>query len=403
MKLRIKSFTKKNFLEFYLPIFIYASIIGIIFYLYLTLPLSGEDLYQRSQSISQRSAGGIMGVIDYVYHYIARLGEFWQRLAALKIDYATGFLPALLLRGFIATIVVAIPALGTAAILRRRPKITLHDASIFGLIFVALFGTMFRDPLVFGFSHVHNYAIAMFFALIFLLLMQKQKYSKPWLVFLFFASIAFALSTELLPFVYLISLVAVLIYKKIKKQKIHPTAKIIIATIGVLIGMAIYYSGSNISHRIDGGYGEVYGYLSPFAIFTSPLTAIPSFAWHIIYNMRFLAFPLILAIITAIKIYFVRPTRKSDLPDKSTNLMLVGTALLYVLGNTPIMVHDDLYARMMMAPFLALVLYFLNISKHITKKHSLAICISLALYIIVLALYLANANALTYGGGIKYW
>ena len=98
----MKSILQRKNLENFFSGFFYVFVLIFFIRLYFLMAMTGEDIFQATQSIK---SGSLINIILYVYHYLPRFGEFYQRIViqyytytfnGINLDFLFRFLDAVL-------------------------------------------------------------------------------------------------------------------------------------------------------------------------------------------------------------------------------------------------------------------------------------------------------------------
>lgn len=382
---------KKRGLEKYICLIGYLIVPCFFVVLYCIMLMSYEELNQKFPEMTKTIPEILYGILNY----IPRAGEFYQHTAVHYMTLSMSFGLDLLFRLLTATMASGLIYFSTFLVLKRKPKLKYKDLLIFLGLFLLLMISEASEVFTYRFSYVHNYILAALLTVVFLLPFRLQIENKKFLPLcgMVILGFLFGISTEIAPLAFLIILAFIVVVKFIKKQ-LHWSdfwqkyRLYLFGVIGVLLGIAFFYLiGAGISFRTNGGYAEVYDYVSIFNIFKSGKIVTLYKLWqHAWFNMRYLAFPvlmmgLFILIETLIKKFFAK--------DKKTNIYLYCVVLafcaLYMAASMQIKVLDDMYPRYMFLVYLSIfisvmsfVRYLLdifNIEEKILKRSAIIACI----------------------------
>lgn len=346
----------------------YALVPLFFVVLYLLMTETYEDIRQ-SNIDATLSVGGI---VDSVYHYIPRLGEFYQHLAVHYMTPQASFGPDLVFRLLTAAVASGTVYMSTVFVLGRKLKIQYEDVVIYLGIMLFMMISIFSEVFTYRFSYANNYVLGLFVTIGFLLLFRLKLSGNKW--YKIFGGIvlgfAFGISTELAPVAFLI-LVGVYTVVKILKKEISWSdlwgkyRLQTFAVIGLVAGLAFFYLGGGMTARTDGGYAKVYEYVSLSGLLHNTVETVYTLVRHLWYNIRyvFFAIPLMTLFI------FVEATlfKKEKAKYLWWQVLLFAFCVLFFGATTLIAVHDDLYPRFMVPVFIAIMLSTMLFIRHIVE------------------------------------
>lgn len=375
----------------------YAIVPVFFTIIYFMMYMTYEDIFQKNQALYK----GLPEIWAYVYNFIPRLGEFYQRTAVHYMTIRPSFGLDLLFRlldvGFSSTLVYAL----TYFILGEKPRLKTKDSLLFLALFVTLLLTKTSENFTYRFSYVNNYITALLVSVVFLIpyrLKIKEAKIIHYIAFLIIGFL-FGISTEIMPVAFILILLGYLAYqkffKKAKLLNIIKENKIKIAEIiGMFAGLIFFYLGAGLSYRTNGGYAEVYDYLKISGLFHEPIIFVYKFIKHFWYNIRYLGTMIPLC---GIIIFDLKRRAKNDKTGKVKNNLywiIIYTIfdILFMLACSLIAVHDDLYPRLCMPVLLAnmaiiysyidTIISLKEVSNKALKKVSFALLIIASLMII---------------------
>lgn len=323
--------------------------------LYLLMTLSYEDILHTNWN-----AGGSVGdLLVTVYNYLPRLGEFYQHLAMWFMDVQTTLSFGIILRLVDAVICVALIYLLTVFVLKRRPRLAYKDALIYTGFFVLLMFFETSEAFMYRFSYVHNYILALLVTIGFLLPYRlKLSTTKPLaLIGMILLGFLFGISNEVTPIAIVIILVAIGIVHKVTtgitlKQFAQKYCLQLAGLVGIFLGFLFFYLGAGIEGRTNGGYGAVYEYIHLAEIFSHPRYVIATLIDHFWYNLRYLAFALVLLLLMTFSA-FVR--HKQSKPNQlPLYLYILAFCILFLGASSLIKLHDDIYTRFLLPVYVAI-------------------------------------------------
>lgn len=357
------SFEQKLSLFGYLLIPIFFAV------MYLLMTETYEDVMQGNSEANM----SVPGIIDRIYHYIPRLGEFYQHIAVHFMTAQASLGLDTVFRLITAAIATGVVYFSTVFILGRKLKLKFLDVSIaLGVLLFIMIST-FSEAFTYRFSYANNYVLGLFVMVAFLVLFRlKLKGDKWWkLLGVLVLGFAFGISTELAPvaFVLLIGLwtVVKMFRKEIKFSDLFGKYRLqTFATIGLIAGLVFFYGfGGGLGARTGGGYADVYDYVSPMGILKDPLTTVYKLVHHIWYNIRYIFFAIPLMLLFVFVEWTMFKKERAEYFDWQRRLLMF--CILFVGATALIEVHDDLYPRFMVPMFVAIVISTLMFVRHIIE------------------------------------
>lgn len=349
-------------------IFGYALVPIFFIILYFLMTETYEDLYQSNLG-AEMSVGGI---VKDVYGYIPRLGEFYQRIAVHFMTPQLSFGMDMVFRLVTAAMASATIYLSAMFVMGRKLKLQYKDVIIYLGVMLILMVSMCSEAFTYRFSYVNNYILALLVTVGFLLLFRLKSKEAKWYKMLgsVLLGFAFGISTELAPVAFLILTmvwaIAGMVRKKVVWRDLWGKYRLqTIGVIGLVLGLIFFYLGGGMGARTNGGYAEVYEYVSLTNIFHDPIGTIYSLVRHLWYNIRyvFFAIPLMSVFI------FVEATifKKKNEYYLWWQVMLLLFCVLFIGATSLVAVHDDLYPRFMVPVFLAVVLAIMLFVRHVVE------------------------------------
>lgn len=360
---------------FYIACYAIVPLFFAIFYIFMTKTY--EDLLQTHSNYRQ----SMPELFHEIYHYIPRLGEFYQRIAMQLTTTQVSFGTDLLFRLITAAISAGLIYTLTIFVLRRRPKLQLKDVIIYLGLFVALMGFEVAEAFLGRFSYVHNYILASLTFVAFLLPYRLAWRSSHPLAYaaMIILGFLFGISTEITPIAILVVFMGLAVYLKLSQhlslkafwQRYHLQ---VIGVVGILLGLVFFYLGAGVGTRMSGPYGTIYDYVSLGGILSNPIRTIGKLLWHAWYNIRYLTFGLIFILFILLH-ELVQANKTHNYERFVLQLSIFAFDVLFVGATSLIKVHDDLYPRFMMpvyvAIFVSIAIFFyqnyLDFSKKVPK------------------------------------
>lgn len=329
--------------------------------LYLLMTMSYEDILHRSWH-SQDSASNILA---YVYHYLPRLGEFYQHLTMRFMDIQASLGFGIVLRLFDAAMCTALIYLLTVFVLKRRPQLTFRDALIYLGFFVLLMLFETCEVFMYRFSYIHNYVIAALVTIGFLLPYRLRLQSSRILPLagMVLLGFLFGISSEIAPIAVIIILGGVtIIYKltqKITAKQFTSKYRLQIAGVaGILLGLIFFYVGAGIEGRANGNYGVAYEYVHLTELFSAPLRTIAILIDHFWYNSRYCAFAIVLLLFILFSEFtHYKQGRKNQF---WFHLCILIFCVLFLGASALIKLHDDIYVRFLFPVYVAIFISLLT-------------------------------------------
>lgn len=306
-----------------------------------------EDLYQRAAHIDD----DVFSIWYIIYHWLPRTGEIYQRTAIhfMTPQLSLGF--DIIFRLLTAAMASGLVFLLTVFVLGRRPRLKIKDALIYLGIFISLLVLGAGEIFTFNFSYAHNYVICALLLVAFSLpyRLKLTKTKLPGLVGVFILGILVGMSSEVVPIALIIIIGALAIFKLKTGSSWRVLWKTYrlqcIGVFGLICGLILYYAGANVGMRVNGGYGEIYDYVSPFGVFKAPVYTIMKIVQHLFYNIRYLHFAVLLMFLIILLEYSKYRHQQSN--HLSIQVCCLAFCILYVGAASLLAVHDDMYYRFM--------------------------------------------------------
>ena len=368
----MKRGNKKDSCKKWLCIIGYAIVPTFFVILYLLMTETYEDIMQGN-SEALLSVGGIL---NKIYNYIPRLGEFYQHIAVHSMTPQLTFGWDMFFRLITATVASGVVYFSAVFVLGRKPRLQYKDVIVYLGVMLLIMVSIFSEAFTYRFSYANNYVLGLLAAVSFLVLFRlKLKGDKWWkLLGVVLLGFSFGISTELAPVAFLILVGLWTLIKVIKKEIIlkdlwEKYRLQSFAVIGLIAGLAFFYLGGGMSVRTGGGYAEVYEYVSLGGLLHNPVETVYMLVHHLWYNIRYLFFaiPLMLLFIFVEASLFKKEKNKY----LRWQVLLFGFCVLFIGATSLIAVHDDLYPRFMVPVFMAIVLAMMLFVEHIIDRAKL--------------------------------
>lgn len=347
---------------FYIACYAIVPVFFAIAYIFMTK--AHEDLTQTYFDYGKTTPE----LLHQIYHYIPRIGEFYQHVVMQFMTAQVSFGPDLFFRLLIAAMSVGLIYLLTVFVLCRRPKLQLKDVIIYLGLFVVLLAFELAMTFLYEFAYAHNYVIAALILVGFLLPYRLASRSSCPLAYIGMLILGFLLgiSTEITPIAILIIMVGLAAYLKHSQRlswkefwrRYHLQ---ITGVIGILLGLVFFYLGAGLSTRTNGAYGEICDYIPLSNLLSNPVGTIEKLLEHVWYNTRYLTFGLIFVLFILLHEY-TQAGKTRNYSCFILQLSIFAFDVLFIGAASLIKVHDDLYPRVMMpvyvAIFVSIALYF---------------------------------------------
>ncbi len=355
--------------------------------LYCLMFMSYEDLHQSYSEMDM----SIPTILNRIFHYIPRVGEFYQHIAVHYMSINTTFGLDIIFRFLAALITSSFIYFCTYFVLGKKPTLNYKSLIIYLGFFLILMISEVSEVFTYRFSYAHNYILAALITITFLLPFRlKVHTSNFWKICgMIILGFFFGISTEIGPIAILIIFTVQIIIKFFKKQ-IHiknfcRTYKLqIFGILGTLGGLIFFYLGGGIGNRTSGGYAEVYDYVSIFSVFKgSFLPSIYRLWQHAWFNMRYLMFaPLLIGVFILVQnlISKQHPHKASSiLSSTKIHVFALSFCILYMGASCQIKVLDDMYPRYFFLVYLAIFISIFTFFKFLfdifnIKEKTFRIC-----------------------------
>lgn len=352
----------------------YLLVAVIVICLYTFMSMSGEDVLQSNVFHTK----DFFTILVDTYHYIPRIGEFFQKIVIVHFDYLAEPKWNYIFRLFDAAIVWFFVYIISWLCIARKPQSKYMDVSFFIAIFIILMLSQYNNLFMAGFSHIHNYGLSLLISALFVtpylmgseIREQKNNWCKT--ISMVVLGFCFGIAFELSPVVFLILVLGNFFFiRNYKKNKSKVPLLLIFGVIGVILGLIFFYLGAGLGARTEGGYAKVYDYLSPQRILNNNwLWSVSAFADHARYNLRYLFYVFPITAILAVAGYALKNKEGGFKKNLWWQINILSFMVVYFSATTLILVHDDLYPRFMAPIFISFIiscLSFINTIVSLTK------------------------------------
>lgn len=388
-----------------------AIIYGLIILFFgaemLMKPISGEDAHQAKCIAKAETLGAYNACIRDSLNYIPRLGQTIHIMIIPSFTTMPSFGLNTLFRLINSLMCVGIIYMIVLLAHGERPKLCYRDAITAALTTIGLLLSDFTQMFFCGFSNVHNYVPAVFFALLFFYqwfygneILKNSQHRGAHLATFAICAFCFSASLELNPFIAFAMIIGGSIIAVIRKVKIKKTREYLRghlpALIGILLGFIMQYV---IGHGFAATIGRSGNYLSSSKIsdlWNDPANAIPRFFSNMVANYsHYLPF-LFIATVALVVIY---RQRRRDARIKLFSAIIV-YALIYIAG---CFTFDSIMWRITASVFCLLLVpgTFLisEIASQLNQKCSIACAMVVILLLSTMSIdnisYHIQANAIT--------
>ncbi len=337
--------------------------------MYLLMTETYEDIMQGNSEATM----SVPGILNSIYHYIPRIGEFYQHIAVHFMTAQASLGLDIVFRLITAAFATGVIYFSAVFVLGRRPRLRYGDVAVtLGALLIFMISA-FSETFTYRFSYANNYVLGLLVALAFLVLFRLKLRGDKWwkLLGVFILGFAFGISTEIAPvaFIMLVGLwvLVKLIKKEVRLADFFGRYRLqTFAVIGLIAGLGFFYlCGSGVSFRTSGGYAEVYDYVSPMGVLRDPVTTIYKLVHHLWYNIRYIFFAIVLMCLYLFVEWSMFKKERKEYFDWQRRLFMF--CLLFVGATSLISVHDDLYPRFMVPVFVAILLSTLLFIRHIIE------------------------------------
>ncbi len=355
---------KSNFQK-WICIIGYAMVPVFFTVMYFLMTETYEDIMQGNSE----STKTVPEIIDSIYHYIPRLGEFYQHIAVHFMTAQVSFGLDMIFRFITAMIASGTIYFSTVFVLGRRPRLEYKDVAVYLGILLFIMISIFSAAFTYRFSDANNYVLGLLVAVLFLNLFRIKILENKWykLIGVVLLGFLFGITTEITPVAFLILIFCFCVVKVFRKEmaisdlwKKYRVQSF--AVLGLVIGLAFFYFGGGLGGRTGGGYAEVYEYISPMSFLKDPLYVGYKLLHHVWYNVRYIFFAIPLM---SIYIFVEATIFKKERKNLFWQIFLMLFCVLFVGATSLIAVHDDLYPRFMVPVFLAITLATMLFINHV--------------------------------------
>lgn len=394
-KKKIKHLIVNKKIEKYTCVFLFMFVPLFFVTLYLLMIEGYEDIFQHSEHANY----SLSDIFKYVYNYIPRVGEFYQRFAvhfmSIKATLGLDVLFRLLIAFFSWCLIYVTSVFSVG----HRLRMEFRDVFIYYAYFLLFMISPLSEIFTLTFSYAHNYVISALVAITFMCFYRFTIKKPNFLHFLCVTLLGFlfGISTELSPviFLFLISLYSLvqIIRNKIKVKDFLKSYKLQTAGIlAIICGLLFFYMGRGLSFRTEGLYAITYDYVSPFSVFKAPIFTLYKLYNHFWFNLRYLFFAFLLLTVILVSAFILLKKKSYDKKVFQIQLYLTLFSFIYFCGCTLITILDDLYVRFLSQIiiffFMIFVLYTDQILKQIKQnplRHYTAFGVSFLIAVVLYA------------------
>lgn len=324
--------------------------------LYFFMTETYEDIMQHNSNINQT----VPEIVDGIYHYIPRIGEFYQRIATHYMTEQVSFGADMIFRLITAAFASGMVFLSAVFILGRKLKLQYKDMIISLAVLLAYMISAFSEAFTYRFSYANNYVLGILLILGVLVAFRLGFKGDKWYKVLgaLLLGFVFGISSEVAPVAFLCLVALWCVVKIFKKEFIWKNifGKYRFQTfvvIGIIAGLVFFYLGAGLGKRTSGAYAEIYDYVSPMDLLITTRATISKIWQHFWYNIRYIFFAVPLMVI-----YVVMELKVFKRENKYLfwQMMLMAFCVVFVGASSLIALHDDLYCRFLLPVFAAIVL-----------------------------------------------
>lgn len=335
--LRVKGFWKKLGISV-----LYAVPVAFLLISYFLITSSGEDIFQGANTRS-----GALADMGRIFGVNGRLSDMYAWGVIKYMDYQWSFgwdtVVRLLDLAMACGILYALVRLA----LGRKLVLRLKDALLWNVAAIMLFLTPFGRVLYVGFSLIHNYTIIGLVPILFLWPFYKdmggrRKHGLLFVIWMFAMGVVFGLSSNLVPLTFLMTLLGVLVWDLVRRNKIDWSKwrKMwrILAIGGVVVGMFVsFVIGPGVESYKNGDYVTTYDYVSFGEILGEPAKNVPRVLKHELWNYGRLALPAIAVLVVAGIFYLIcrvaGASKKAVITQRAWRVVTFGVffAVMYTL------------------------------------------------------------------------
>lgn len=324
--------------------------------LYFLMTFTYEDFFQKNAHLQAT----VPEILRDIYGYLPRIGEFFQRIAIHFMTPQLSFGLDMVFRLVIAGIATGLIYFSSVLVLGRKLKLCYRDVLVFLGIFSFLMISQARLVFVVSFNIVNNYALAMLLlvlvALVFRLKMMGGKWYKLFgvLILGFLFGTSTEISTIAVLAIVMICVIMQLLRKKIFFKDLFFKYRMqSMVVFGTILGLVFFYLGAGIGDRANGGYGELFNYVSPLGIFGEPLATIKALLGHLVDNIQLLFFAVPLMLVYILMEFMVFGKNKNT-DFKIWQCILFIFCCLYMGGSSVVVPPDYAYGRFMAPIYLSI-------------------------------------------------
>ncbi len=273
---------------------------------YFGITASGEDIYQGAGNYSNGTQIDVVSDAGEAFSHNGRVTDVYAWTVIDFFDYQFKFGPDVVFRLLDVLMAGGIFYVISLIVLNRRPQLKIRDALVFDTIFLMVILTQHGRVFYAGFSAIHNYMIAIFIMLLFLLPYilkmrgwKLEKMNSVWAVIgLLILGVIFGMSAAITPIAFLI---IALIYGDVlwMKKKKRPPFWGIIGALGVVIGvLCSNFLGPSLDFYTSNDiYISAYDYISVSGFLADPLNGFATVMKHEVSNFGRVILPLIIFVI----------------------------------------------------------------------------------------------------------
>lgn len=323
---------------------------------YFGITVSGEDIFQGAGNYSNNTQIDVVSDAKNAFSHNGRLTDVYAWTVIDFFDYQFRFGPDVIFRLLDVLMAVGIFYMISLIVLNRRPELKIRDALVYDAIFLMVILTQHGRVFYAGFSAIHNYMIAIFIMLLFLLPYilkirgwKLEKMKSVWMVIGFLIlGVNFGMSAAITPIAFLI---IALIYGGVlwMKKKKRPSFWAIIGAFGVIVGvLCSNYLGPSLDFYTSNDiYTSTYDYVSVAGFFADPLSGFVTVMKHEVFNFGRVILPLIIFVIVGLasshgswELFNKKTWQKMDKKKKRTLFLSGIFMIINILGasqvNAPI-------------------------------------------------------------------
>jgi len=311
---------------------------------YFLMTVTGEDILQ--------GAGGkgnfLMGAAD-AFRYNARLSDMyaWAVIRIFDFQYKFGADTFVRIADVFMGLGIIYMIVYTA--LGRVAQLKIKDATVFLLVFCAIFLNDKCESLYLAFSHIHNYLVIGFFSMLFFVpfamyLQGKEMTDTPlYKLYSLVIGFLFGFSSNITPVAFVLTFVVMLYLgryflgqRKLRGKELFWSWQSF-SVYGIIIASLIMYVfGRGISAYMNESYMWMTDYISFADIFREPKVYVAGIFNHIFENFREMM-PCILPMTAATAFEAALFKKKVDNTTKPHYVMFSAGCLIFVVMHTLVM------------------------------------------------------------------